>query len=389
MRRALYSLSTLALLGAFACSNNDGGPAGPPPPPQVVSTITVTPASDSLMVGDSVTLAASAKDSLNIVINGTTFTWSSSDTTVATVSATGMVRAVKAGSATISAGASSKTGTATITVTDTAAADVRFSNVFVVGLLEQDYTAIFGPSTPPMPFLDSLAKAGARATNYFGVTHPSIGNFYTLLVGDTVTNDDNNATIFTGDNLIRQLIAAGKTWRSYAESIPSTGYMGSDNGLYIRHHNVAVLLSDVNGNAAQRQNVVPLTRLASDITAGTLPNFGMIVPNECNNTHLCSLAKADSALRATLMPLLASPAFQPGGNGLLIILFDRSHSSTLNGGGKVAWVAVGPRVKAGFTSAVKYQHASTLNLVANSLGLTTLPGASASAPSMSEFLTTP
>jgi hypothetical protein len=404
MRRALYSLSVAGLILAAACSKDkDNTIVQPPPPPvQTVTTVTVTPATDTIKVDSTVTLTAVGKDSLGVAVTSATMTWSTSDTSVATVSATGMVTGKKAGTATITAtssGVGAITGSATITVVANTPADVRFSNVFVVGMLQKDYSAVFG-STVTMPFLDSIAKLGARAANYFGNTRPSIGNFFTLVAGDTITNNDTSSVIFSGDNLVRELVAAGKTWKSYAENLPSAGYVGPDAGLYIRRHNVFTLLSDVVSDTARAQHIVPLSQLQADITAGTLPNFGMIVPNDCNNTNTsssnaaCGLTNADSWLRTNLTPLLNSPAFQPGGNGLLIILFDRSSTSTTNGGGQVAWVAVGPRVKAGYvsptpTATAFFQHQSTLRLIQSSLGLTGTLGLTATAPSMSEFFTTP
>ena len=32
----------------------------------------------------------------------------------------------------------------------------------------------------------------------------------------------------SADNLVRHLLSAGKTWKAYAESLPSTGYIGGD-----------------------------------------------------------------------------------------------------------------------------------------------------------------
>jgi hypothetical protein len=405
MRRAWYSLSVAGLIVAAACSKDNNSivlPPPPPPPTQTVATVTVTPATDTLKVDSTVTLTAVGKDSLGVAVTAATMTWTSSDTTTATVSTAGMVTGKKAGTATITAtasGAAAIAGTATITVVANTPADVRFSNVFVVGMLQKDNAQVFG-STVTMPFLDSIAKLGARAANYFGNTRPSIGNFFTLVAGDTVTNNDTSSVVFTGDNIVRELMAAGKTWKSYAEGLPSAGYVGPDNGLYIRRHNVFTLLSDVVSDTARAQHLVPLTQLQADISAGTLPNFGMIVPNDCNNTNTsssnaaCGLTNADNFLRTTLKPLLATPAFQPGGNGLLIILFDRSSTSTTNGGGQVAWVAVGPRVKAGYVSPTAtatsfFQHQSTLRLIQSSLGLTGTLGLTATAPSMSEFFTTP
>jgi hypothetical protein len=44
-----------------------------------------------------------------------------------------------------------------------------------------------------------------------------------------------------------------------------------------------------------------------------------------------------------------------------------------------------PRAKAGYTSTTFYQHQSLLRLMLEGLGVQALPGASASAPRMTEF----
>jgi hypothetical protein len=378
MRGALYSVYALAVLAVAGCGSDPVVVNIP-----TVKTVVVTPPTASLNVGGNVSLSVSMLDSVGVAVSGATATWTTTNAAVATVAA-GVVTAVSPGSAMIIATSNTHSDTATITVN--AVAPARFSNVFVVGLLQKDYSTFTAAN---MPFLDSLAKLGGKAAKYYGNTTPSIGNFFMLAAGDTVTNNDTSSVIYTGDNLVRQLVLAGKTWKSYAENIPSAGYTGPDNGLYIRRHNVFTLISDVTTSGTKAANLVPITQLQTDITNNALPNFGMIIPNDCNNSNTCSITVADSWLRTNLTPLLNSAPFQAGGNGLLIILFDRSSTSTFNGGGHVAWVVIGPRARVNYSSNVMYQHQSTLRLVMESLGVTAFPGRAATAASMSEFLNTP
>ena len=81
------------------------------------------------------------------------------------------------------------------------------------------------------------------------------------------------------DNVVRDLIAAGKTWKEYSESIPYQGYYGGDTGEYAERHNPCSYFSDVRGSQTQQQNLVPFTQLATDIANHTLPNYAFIVPN--------------------------------------------------------------------------------------------------------------
>jgi len=257
----------------------------------------------------------------------------------------------------------------------------RAGHVFIVTEENHDYADVIDSSS--MPYLDSLAHQYGLATQYYANTHPSIGNYFMLGTGQIITNDDSYSTIVTVDNVVRRLRAAGKTWKSYAEDIPSVGYTGGDVGGYARKHNTFALLSDVANDSTQRRNLVPFTQFATDLANGTLPDYSNIVPNLCNDAHDCSLATADTWLQTHIAPLLASATFQQ--DGLLIVTFDEAGSDNTNGGGRIAWVVVSPKAKRGYQSTTLYQHQSTLRLTLEALGITPFPGAAATVPTMSEF----
>ncbi len=103
-----------------------------PPPPPSIETIEVTPATATKQVGQTQQFTAVARDASNNVISGVSFTWSSSDTNIATVDNNGLATAVAAGTATITASAGGKSGTATLTVTPiptyTVGGEVRYLN---------------------------------------------------------------------------------------------------------------------------------------------------------------------------------------------------------------------------------------------------------------------
>jgi hypothetical protein len=115
--RNLRVLLTVAVtLQAVACGGDaTGNPAQTPP--AGVSTVIVTPATAALPLGDTLTLSASARDASGAVLSGKTVTWSSSATSVATVSAAGLVKAVAIGSASISATVDGKSAAVPITIT--------------------------------------------------------------------------------------------------------------------------------------------------------------------------------------------------------------------------------------------------------------------------------
>ena len=258
-------------------------------------------------------------------------------------------------------------------------------HVFVVVEENTDYADVIG--TGAMPYLDSLVGAYGLATQYYADTHPSIGNYFMMTVGDVITNDDSYAQTVSSDNIVRHLVAAGKTWKAYAEDLPSAGdvTLDLDNGSYASRHNPLVYLTDVHDDAAQAQHVVPFTQFASDLSNSTLPNYSFIVPNLCNDAHDCSLGTADAWLKGNIDPLVRSTQFQQ--DGLLLILFDESGGDNTHGGGRVVWVVVSAKVKRGYQSTTLYQHASTLRLTGKVLGLTSFPNQAATAPGMDEFFT--
>src|SRR5947209_18249074 len=82
-----------------------------------VASVLVTPAVASLPVGGTVQLSATTNDSAGNVLTGRPVTWASSNTAVASTSGSGLVTAVAAGVATITATSEGKNGMATVTVT--------------------------------------------------------------------------------------------------------------------------------------------------------------------------------------------------------------------------------------------------------------------------------
>ena len=86
------------------------------PPPVAVASISVTLTPSSITVGQSAQSVATLRDAAGNVLTGRSITWSSANTSVATVSSSGAVSAVGAGSASIIATSEGQTGAATETV---------------------------------------------------------------------------------------------------------------------------------------------------------------------------------------------------------------------------------------------------------------------------------
>ncbi|MCU1677288.1 MAG: Ig domain protein group 2 domain protein, partial [Frankiales bacterium] len=88
-----------------------------PSAPAPVASVSVSLNAPTIVVGQSTQANAVLKDGTSAVLTGRVVTWTSSDPLVATVTATGYVSAVKAGSSTISASAEGKSGFAVVTTT--------------------------------------------------------------------------------------------------------------------------------------------------------------------------------------------------------------------------------------------------------------------------------
>jgi phosphatidylinositol-3-phosphatase len=268
----------------------------------------------------------------------------------------------------------------------------QFAHVLVVVEENHSFNQVIGNSV--MPYFNQLASNYGLATQYYADAHNSLLDYFMLTTGATIAQDDNYVGPVTQDNVARALKAAGKTWRCYAESLPSAGYTGGDTGAYVKHHNPFAYFSDVLNDPTQAANIVPFTQFATDVADGSLPDYSFIVPNVNDDAHNCPaglstctdnqmLAAADQWLQANIDPLLKSASFQ---NSLLIVTFDEGDlSDDTHGGGQVATLIVSPQAKTGYQSPTLYQHESTLRLTMEALGVSDLPGAAATAPEMTDF----
>jgi acid phosphatase len=241
----------------------------------------------------------------------------------------------------------------------------------------EEYSSIIG--NVGAPYLNGLAAAGASATQYSAVSHPSLPNYLALTGGSTfgVTDDCNpGPTCAGGTNVVEEMATAGISWKAYMDDMPSPCAM-ADSGLYAVRHNPFVYYANV--VAGSCGNVVPGTQLRSDIAAGALPAFSWLTPNLCNDMHDCSVATGDMYLAGIVPQLLGAV----GPSGAVFVVWDEG-TSNLHGGGQVTMVAAGPGVKKGYRSPVPYDHYSLLRTIEDAWGLPRL-GNSSGATAMSDL----
>ena len=267
-------------------------------------------------------------------------------------------------------------------------------HVVVVAMENHSYGDIVGSSS--MPYLNSLINQYGLAQNFIANVHGSFPDYAMLTTGELITQAGwglPNDFPISIDNLVRELNAAGKTWKVYAESIPSAGYTGGDVYPYQKVHNPFAYMTDVLNSSAQANNIVPFSQFAADLSAGTLPNFAFVVPNAEDDAHDCPgggsgctdatiLSTADQWLQTNIAPLITNGTFQK--DGLLVIWWDEGNGSDTNAGGKVAITMIGPTIKPGYRSTTLYHHENLLRTIAEGLGLG-FPGASTYVQGMGEF----
>jgi uncharacterized protein YjdB len=137
-----------------------------------VATVGVTLVSTSLNPGQTTQASAVARDASGNVLTGRVVAWSSLNTSIATVSPSGLVTAVAAGSATIRATVETKTGDAGLTV----AASTSASTAAVVATV------------------DSSTLAPGHTSQGHAVAKDALGN---VLTGKTASWVSNNSAIAT------------------------------------------------------------------------------------------------------------------------------------------------------------------------------------------------
>jgi len=231
----------------------------------------------------------------------------------------------------------------------------RFSRVVVIVFENKNASQVLNSGVAPT--FDRLARRYASLTAYHGVAHASLPNYLALVSGSTqgITSDC-TACSLSARNLADALEMAGRTWKTYAEGLPRTGFTGPTAGRYAKKHNPFLYFRDVLDRPARLQRIVPLAHLQRDLTANRLPDFSLVVPDLCHDVHDCPVATGDAWLKAFLPPLLRSPALKLG---VVFLVFDGDSTRK----GRVPALVLGPLVRPGSRSSGRYDHYSLLRTI--------------------------
>lgn len=241
-------------------------------------------------------------------------------------------------------------------------------HVVVVVLENHAYSQVVGSSSAP--YINNTLKAGgATLTQSYGLTHPSEPNYYQLFSGSTQGRTDDSCVpvgSLSAANLGSELIAAGKTWGSYNEGLPSQGSTTCSSGKYAQKHNPWFGFNNVPTNTAYT-----FTQFPTDYT--TLPKVSFVVPDLCNDMHDCSVSTGDTWVKNKLG---AYATWAKTHNSILVVTFDEDNRLS---GNRIPTVFYGEHVTPGSTTATTYNHYNVLRTLEDLAGLTTHAGNAASA----------
>jgi phosphatidylinositol-3-phosphatase len=164
----------------------------------------------------------------------------------------------------------------------------------------------------------------------------------------------------SGKTIGDQLVAAGRSWKSYQESLPMQGadrVNGSDGfyttntdftqlppltsaglvSLYAAKHNPFAYFRSVQEGIDPNnslQNVVGFdgaNGLYADLASGNVPNFSLIAPNQCNDQHgrtnagpFCSsdpslIYRGDVTVQTLVNSIKSSGAWREGKNAIVVV----------------------------------------------------------------------
>lgn len=279
-------------------------------------------------------------------------------------------------------------------------------HVFLVYMENKGYNDIVG--SPNAPFLNSLINAYGFADNYYGVTHPSLPNYYAIAGGSDFGKTYNCESVCINDpnNLAFNIDAAGKTWAAYAQSLMPGADPLVSAGDYSTDQTPWPAFAGIGDNPAYAaQHILPLSQMASDLQSeATTPDFVWFAPDENSNgegpvdnlsgalhfvgsqldpRHQYNVPALDQFLQENVPTILNSEAWQTT-KSVLIVTFDEDNNNiTLgfgNEGNHVVTVVIpsplavseGGMKGGAFVVSDNYNHYSTLRTIEDALGLPTM-----------------
>jgi phosphatidylinositol-3-phosphatase len=229
------------------------------------------------------------------------------------------------------------------------------SQVTILLMENKQYSRVVG--NPQAPYFNkTLVPQGVLLRNSHAIGHPSEPNYLALFSGSTQhIHGDRCPVYFKTTNIASELIAAGKTFAGYSESMPRDGYKGCYHGLYDRNHNPWV----------EFKNVPSTDNLVYDGFPSEVASFVWITPNLCHDTHDCPVKDGDTWLSQNIPPIIA---WDQKHDGLLILTWDEA-APDKSGKNHIPTVLVGPMIRPGVDDTQDVDHYSVLRTIETILGV--------------------
>jgi phosphatidylinositol-3-phosphatase len=265
--------------------------------------------------------------------------------------------------ATIAAVASAAWIGTTFSTAGTGTPKPRFRHVILIVFENHEAADVLGNSNAPT--FNRLASRYATITDYTAIAHPSLPNYLALVSGSTQgINSNCTECVVGGRSIADTLETSKKTWKTYAEGLPHTGFRGPSSGRYVKRHN-PLLYFRRNLTRARLRRIVPLKRFLPDVRRRRLPTFSLVVPDKCHDMHDCSVATGDAWLRAFVKPLFRSSVLK---DSVVFLVFDEGTTDS-GGGGHVAALALGPLVRPHARATAPANHYGLLRVIEEGLRL--------------------
>lgn len=237
----------------------------------------------------------------------------------------------------------------------------------VLVLLEEnrDFGSVI--ANPQAPFLNGLAQQYGLATNWYGVSHPSLPNYLALVSGSVqgVSGDVTpTAQKLPGQTFVDQLAGRGIGWKAYMEDLPHACDTTDtySPGHYDVNHDPFVYFRTISTSNAQCDRVVPYGQLAADLAGGAAPPFIWVSPNTLHNMHDAGVKEADDWAKDLVTRVQASSWYQSGGT--IVITWDEGEPSD-----RIPTIVVSARTPRGARLNTRGDHYGTLRALEELYGL--------------------
>jgi phosphatidylinositol-3-phosphatase len=239
-----------------------------------------------------------------------------------------------------------------------------FSHVVIVLMENKDYGQIIGSKSAP--YINGLAKACGLATQYHGITYPSLPNYLAVTSGSAYGIHDDNGPAAHPIGAASIFSQVGASWQSLSESMP-VACGRADAYPYMVKHNPAPYYTSLKASCAAHSLPLPSAPTFS-------ARYTFVTPNMVHDMHDGTVAQGDAWLK-TFVPKVINSAGYRANSTLLVITWDTDSNAANANANRAPAIIVAPQVKPGTSSAIAYNHYSLLRLSEEALGLPLLAGA--------------